>query len=198
MSGASSPERPQRTLWRPAGMLLQPGRTLEAIADQHADTVALYVGYILPFAAIGPVFGAIGLMVFGASIAGIHLKPPILQTLGGAAIDYILSLVSAYLLALIVAVLGPLFGASGGRLQALKLVAYAMTALWVAGVFSLYPTLGLPLMVLGALYSLYALYLGLHSVMRAPEEKVLTYFAAVLVCALVLGVVLRLGAGMIR
>jgi hypothetical protein len=179
-------------------MLLQPGRTLEAVADQHADTVALYVGYILPLAAIGPVFGAVGLMVFGASIAGIHLKPPILQTLGGAVIDYVLSLVSVYLLALVVAALGPLFGARGGRLQALKLVAYAMTALWVAGVFAVYPTLGLPVMLLGALYSLYALYLGLQSVMRAPEEKALTYFAAVLLSALVLGVVLRLGAGMVR
>jgi hypothetical protein len=198
VTNAAEPTRERATLWRPLGMLLQPGRTLEAVADQHADTVALYVGYILPLAAIGPVFGAVGLMVFGASIAGIHLKPPIGETLAGAAINYLLALVSAYLLALAVALLAPLFGARGGRLQALKLVAYACTALWVAGIFAVYPTLGLPVMALGGLYSAYALYLGLEKVMRAPAERALTYFAAVLVAALVLGVALRLAAGLVR
>jgi hypothetical protein len=116
----------------------------------------------------------------------------------GAGIDYLLALVSAYLLSLVIAVLAPLFGGRGGRLQALKLVAYAMTALWLAGVFAVYPTLGLPMTVLGALYSLYALYLGLEKVMHASAERTLTYFAAVLACALVLGLALRLGAGLVR
>ncbi|THD76188.1 MAG: DUF1282 domain-containing protein [Phenylobacterium sp.] len=198
MSAAEPSSRRGGLLWRPAGMLLRPGRTLDAVADQHADSIALYVGYILPLAAIGPVCGVIGLLVFGASIAGIHLKPSIGATLIGGVIDYLLSLVSAYLLALVVAGLAPLFGARGGRLQALKLVAYAGTALWLAGLFAVYPTLGFPMAVLGGLYSLYALFLGLEKVMHAAPDKVLTYFACVLIAVVALAIALRLATGLIR
>jgi hypothetical protein len=178
-------------------MLLQPGRTLEAIADQHADSIALYVGYILPLAAVGPVFGVIGLIVFGGGIAGLHMRMDIWPTVFLEVVNYVFALISVYLLALAISALAPLFGARPGRLQALKLVAYSCTALWLAGVFAIYPPLGFAVMILGALYSLYALYLGLERVMRAPPERALTYFAAILIAAMVIGLVLRLARGRI-
>jgi hypothetical protein len=103
--------------------------------------------------------------------------------------------VGVYLLALTVSALAPAFGGTASRGQALKLVAYSGTAVWVAGVFGLYPTLGLPVAILGGLYSLYALYLGLGPLMRPAPDRTLTFFAAVLACALALAVVLRLAAG---
>jgi hypothetical protein len=195
MSAAEPSSKRAGLAARALGMLLRPSETWDRVAAEPADTRALYLGYVAPLAAIAPVCGAIGLQVFGASIAGIHLKPGLGETLLGAVVDYGLALLAVYLLALAVSALAPVFGGAANRDQALKLVAYSGTAVWLSGVFALYPTLGFPLAVLGGLYSLYALYLGLGRLMRPAPEPTLTYFAAVLACALVLAMVLRLAAG---
>ncbi|MDB5495838.1 MAG: hypothetical protein JWP86_3175 [Phenylobacterium sp.] len=183
---------------RAVGMLLHPGETWAAVAAEPIGVGELYRGYIAPLAAIAPICGAAGLLLFGASIAGIHLKPSLGATLLGAGLDYGLTLIAAYLLALAVAALAPAFGGTGSRIQALKLVAYAGTATWLAGVFALYPTVGFPVAVLGGLYSLYALYLGLSPLMRTPPERSLTYFAVILFAVLLLALLLRLGTGFVR
>jgi hypothetical protein len=183
---------------RAAGMLFRPHETWVAVDAEPTTVSELYLGYIAPLAAIAPVCGAIGLAVFGASIAGIHLKPSLVETLVGAVIDYGLALIATYVLALVVAGLAPAFGGVGNRVQALKLTAHAATALWVAGLFALYPTLGFPLAILAGLYSLYLLYLGLPRLMRTPPEHSLTYFAAVLLAALLLALLLRLGGAFVR
>ncbi|MDB5475976.1 MAG: hypothetical protein JWP49_1487 [Phenylobacterium sp.] len=198
MSAAEPSSRRAGRVARAAGMLFRPGETWTAIDAEPATVSELYLGYIAPLAAITPVCGAIGLAIFGASIAGIHLKPSLVETLVGAVIDYGLALIATYVLALVIAGLAPAFGGVGNRVQALKLTAYAGTALWVAGVFALYPTLGFPLAILAGLYSLYLLYLGLPRLMRAPPERSLTYFAAVLLAALALALLLRLGGAFVR
>jgi hypothetical protein len=185
---------------RAAGMLFRPHATWEAVAGESTTAAELYTGYIAPLAAIAPVCGAIGLLVWGASIAGvgIQLKTSVVETLVGAAIDYALSLLAVYLLALFVSLVAPLFGGVASRLQALKLVGYSGTALWVAGVFALYPSLGFPVSILAGLYSLYVLSLGLGPVMQVPHARSLTYFATVLVAAVLLSLVLRLATGFVR
>ena len=63
-----------------------------------------------------------------------------------------------------------------------------MTASWVGGVFNIFP----PIAILGAvagLYGLYLLYLGLPRLMKAPEDKALTYTIVVIVAALVINLV---------
>lgn len=183
---------------RARGMLLHPGRTWGKVAGEPATVGELMLGYAAPLAAIGPVCGTLGLLVFGAGIAGIRMKTPsLLETIGGGLIDFAFSLISAYLLALTISALAPLFGGRVDRVQALKLVVYAATAVWVAGVFALYPIFGFTVGLLGALYSLYALYLGLPLLMRAPGERALTYFAAVLICAGALAIGVRLATGFI-
>lgn len=183
---------------RALGMLLRPGLTWAEVADEPATVRGLMLAYVAPLAAIGPVCGALGLLVFGAGIAGIKMKTPsLLETIGGGLLDYAFSLILAYLLALVISALAPRFGGRVDRVQAVKLVAYAGTAVWLAGVFALYPVLGFPVALLGALYSLYALYLGLPLLMRVPHERALTYFAAVLVCGVALADLVRLASGFI-
>ena len=196
MGVAESSSKRADLVTRVKGMLLRPGLTWAEVADEPVTVRGLLLGYVAPLAAIGPVCGAVGLVVFGASIAGVEVrKPSALETLGSGAIDYALSLFSTYLMALIVSALAPVFGGRTDRAQALKLVAYSGTAVWLTGVFGLYPTLGFPLAILGGLYSLYALYLGLPRLMRSPEARALTYFAAVLICAGALALLLRLATG---
>jgi len=178
-------------------MLFRPLATWRIVAAEPADSRALLLGYVAPLAAIGPVCGAVGLQVFGASIAGIRLKPGLGATMAAAGLDYALGLLAVCLLALAVSALAPAFGGAASRGEALKLVAYAGTAVWLSGLFALYPTLGPPMAVLGGLYSFYALHLGLGPVMRAAPERALSYFVVVLACALALGLLLRLAAAQV-
>ena len=99
-----------------------------------------------------------------------------------------LSLASVYVVALIVDALAPNFGSQKNFLQALKLVAFSMTAAWLAGIFSLLPALSI-LGLLG-LYSLYVLFLGLPILMKTPEDKVIPYFVVILIAAVVVNVVI--------
>jgi hypothetical protein len=200
MSAAEPSSKRAGLAGRAAAMLVRPARTLELAADEPTTAAELWAGYILKLAAIAPVCGAIGLLVFGASIAGVglQLKTSVLQTLLGAVVDYALSLVAVYVLALLVSLAAPLFGGVSNRTQALKLVGYSGTAVWVAGLFALYPTLGFPLEILGGLYSLYALYLGLGPLMQVPHVRSLNFFALLLVAAIALSLVLRLAGGFVR
>jgi hypothetical protein len=56
-------------------------------------------------------------------------------------------------------------------------------------VLTIIPGLGPVLALLGAIYALYLLYLGLPRVMKSPEDKTLGYTAAVIGCLIALGLV---------
>jgi uncharacterized protein YqgC (DUF456 family) len=102
-------------------------------------------------------------------------------------VQYVLTLASVYVMALVIDALAEPFGARKDRLQALKVAAYSATAGWLAGIFGLFPPLSL-LAILG-LYSAFLLYRGLGVVMKAPAEKALGYAASVIVVLLVLAIV---------
>jgi Yip1-like protein len=74
------------------------------------------------------------------------------------------------------------------------LVAYSGTAFWVAGIVMLIPAISV-LVILGAFYSLYLLYLGLPKLMRSPADKSVGYAAVVTVAVLVLFLVIGAIAG---
>jgi len=75
--------------------------------------------------------------------------------------------------------LAPTFGGRKDFVSAMKVAAYTPTAAWLASVFMALPVLAI-LAALG-LYSLYLFYLGLPVLMRAPQERALGYFLAVMV-----------------
>jgi hypothetical protein len=93
-----------------------------------------------------------------------------------------------YVIALLIDVLAPSFGAQKNFPNALKLSVYSHTPAWLAGIFLIVPGLGF-LRSLG-LYGLYLLWLGLPPLMRAPRDKALLYAGAVVLCAVLLVVVI--------
>ena len=170
---------------RVKNILLTP-RTEWQVIDAETTTVAdLYKGYIIPLAAIGPICMAIGWSVFGLRVPFLGTyRPPMVNTLTTAVVQYVATLIGIYILAMIIDKLAPTFNGTPGMIQALKVAAYASTASWVAGIFGLVPALSF-LGILGA-YSLYLLYLGLPVLMKAPAEKALSYTVVVILCAIVL------------
>ena len=98
---------------------------------------------------------------------------------------WVFALVACWIDAVVIEKLAPTFQSRGNTAQALKVVVYSMTPVWVAGVLSLVPALS-PLTIIAALYAIYIFYLGVSPVMGTPPGKVIPYM---LVSALVIIVV---------
>lgn len=175
---------------RAKAILTTPATEWPVIAGEATTTRDLYLGYIVPLAAIGPIAGFIKLSVFGigSPVFG-TVRLGVGASLGNMILSYVLALVGVYIVALVLDALAPHFGGQKDRLQALKTAAYASTAAWIAGIGQLVPVLGILIMLAGAVYSIYLLYLGLPVTMKAPKEKSVAYTAVTIVVVLVLGMV---------
>lgn len=170
-------------------LLLNPKDEWLVIDKEVVDTASLYKFYIAPLAAIGPVCSMIGLSLVGMTLPMMgtyHM--PFGAAVVQAILNFALMLGGVYVVALIIDGLAPTFGAQRNKMQALKLAAYASTASWLGGVFTLIPAFGM-LSLLAALYSLYLFYLGLPLLMQVPEEKVVGYLAVVVISAIALFIV---------
>lgn len=173
---------------RVKNILLQPKQEWVVIDTETTDTKTLYTTYAMLLAAIPAVAGFIGGSIIGYGAFGVSFRVPIVQGIAGMVISYALALGGVYVLALIIDALAVNFGGTKNMNQALKLAIYSATASWLAGIFSMVPGLGI-LGLLG-LYSLYLLYTGLPVLMKAPDDKALTYTIVIVVCAIVIAVVI--------
>ncbi len=168
----------QVILARVQQILLNPKAAWAQIDAEPVNVQDLYRIYIIPLAAIPPVATFLGMALFGLRFAIIP-----------AIVSFALALAAVYVFALIIDYLAPQFGAASNFKQAFKVAAYAPTAAWVAGVFNILPGAGSIISVIGALYSLYLLFLGLPMLMRPPEDKATTYTLVAIVCGIVVEVV---------
>ena len=170
---------------RVKGILLRPNQEWQTIAGETTTIPELYKTYVIILAAIGPVASIIGMSLVGI---GGFFRVPIASSLASGVVNYILTLVGVYILALIIDGLAPTFSGEKNINQAFKVAAYSYTPGWILGVLLIIPALS-PLMILG-LYGLYLLYLGLPVLMKSPQEKSLGYTVTVVVAAIVIFVVI--------
>lgn len=183
-------------LERAKNILLQPQAEWDKIAGEPADVNKIYIGYVLPLAALSAICAFIGLSLIGVSAFGVTVKTPIVSGAVGAVIQVAMALVGVYLLALITNALAPNFGSQQDMGQAHKLAAYGSTASFVAGVFSIFPPLAM-LGILG-LYSLVLMYIGLPRLMKTPEDKRIGYLATIIIIAIVLSIVIGVVVASVR
>jgi len=169
-------------------MIQQPAKEWELIDREEYTVKDLFTEYAMILAAIPAVAGFIGNSIVGLGGYLSNYRIPIPAGIAHMVLEYLFSLGSVYIIALVVDGFAPTFGAKKNFLQALKLVVFSSTAFWLAGIFSLLPAM----MILGllGLYSLYLLYLGLPLLMNVHKDNTLPYFAVVVVASLVVNVVL--------
>jgi hypothetical protein len=163
-------------------MITRPALEWDVIAPEPASVGGLFTGYACILAAIGPIASLLGDVVF--------LHEAVLNALASAVLDYGLSLVGVYVLALILDGLAPNFGAEKDQLQALKLAVYSSTGAWIAGIGGLLPPLAGILALVGLVYTFYTLYLGMPKLMKAPADKLVGYFVIVVVADIVISLVI--------
>jgi hypothetical protein len=166
-------------------ILLSPQTEWEVIDAESTTAAQLYTGYIAPLAAIGPLARLIGYSVFGVGVPFMGTyRVPFGYAITSAIVTYIMTLVTTYVLALIVDALAPTFNGKRSQIQALKLVAYSSTAIWVAGIFALIPSLWF--LTLVGIYSLFLLYLGMPILMKSAKDKAVGYTVVVVLVGIVL------------
>jgi Yip1 domain len=166
-------------------LLLSPAAEWDVIAGEAADIQKIYMNYVGPLIVAAAVAGAIGMSVVGM----MSLRMGVGTAFTMMIVQIVMGLVMVYVLAYVINMLAPQFGAKPDMDQAFKLAAYSPTASWVAGLVMIIPALGM-LALLGALYSLFLLYVGLPKLMKPAEDKQMVYTLAVVAVMVVIAVVM--------
>ncbi|HWK01009.1 MAG TPA: Yip1 family protein [Xanthobacteraceae bacterium] len=174
---------------RVKNIILRPKAEWPVIDREPGDAAYLFKNYVAILAAIPAICGFIGTSLIGLRVPGMEtIRMPVGFGLGSAIIGYLLTFLIVYAVALIVDALAKSFGGRKHFESALKLTVYSYTPAWLCGFFFLIPALSF--LSIFSLYGLYLLWLGLPVLMKAPQEKSLLYAGAVVICAIVLGVIL--------
>ena len=165
---------------RAKNIVVSPKTEWDAIAADPTPTPALITGYVLPLAAVAAVAAFIGIVFIGQSLGPLGtVRMPLVAGLVGLVFQLAMAVAMVFLLGFIIDALAPTFGGQKNMAQAVKVAAYAYTPVWVVGILSIIPALGLP------------------RLMKSPQEKSAGYTAVVIVVAIVLGLVLAMVGGML-
>jgi hypothetical protein len=164
------------TMDRIKGMLLAPKAEWPKVAAEPATVQSLYTGWIMILGLIGPIAM---LVLLGFVSGGFGLS--------AAIASYVNTLVGVAIIALIADLIAPTFGGTRDYVASLKLVAYAATAVWVAQIALVVPILGALVVLVGAIYSVYLLFLGAPVLHKCTGDKAVAYTIVLLLCAIVIG-----------
>ena len=172
---------------RAKAIVLSPKTEWPIVAAETTEPTKVLTSYALPLIAIGPIAALIGSQLFPLTVLGITFKPSITAALVSAVVSFAVAILGLYVVAFVANFLSPKFGGKDGFPAAFRLVAYSMTAYWVAGIFGLMPALALLSLV--GLYSLYLFYLGATPVLGVPQDKAVGYTVVTVLVAIVVNIV---------
>lgn len=182
---------------RVKNILLTPKTEWPVIAAESTPASALVTGYVLPLAALAAVATLIGASIIGYGAPGFGTyRVPLASGIMMLVWSIAMAVLGCFVMGFVIDALAPTFGGQKSTAQAFKVAVYSFTPVWIAGVFRIIPLLGI-LSLLGAIYAIYLLYLGLHAVMKAPEDKAIAYTAAVAIVGFVVMMIVAAIGGMI-
>ncbi|HMH21822.1 MAG TPA: Yip1 family protein [Puia sp.] len=174
---------------RVKNILLTPKTEWAAISHETETPQTLLGKYVIPMALIPAValfigFGLIGIGTGFGRFSDIGFGARLgVQSFVGSIIGY-------YLCTYVIDALAPTFGSEKNIGRSAQLVAYSFTASWVAGIFSILPSLRI-LSILG-LYGVYLIYEGIPVMKKTPEDKRIGYLVLTAVVLIVITYVVAL------
>ncbi|MBD3287537.1 DUF1282 domain-containing protein [candidate division KSB1 bacterium] len=168
----------QKILNRVQGVLFKPEETWDVIKAEQSSVQQIYKEYLIFLAAIPALSGFLGALFKGTGF---------FQSLFWAALFYLLSLAGVWLSVALIKGIANNFKISTDKIEIQKLVSYAYTAFFVAGIFLLIPPL-FWLSVVG-IYGFYLYAIGVPKILSIPGKErlnftVITIFALVFVLIL--------------
>ncbi|MCX6150276.1 MAG: Yip1 family protein [Ignavibacteriales bacterium] len=174
---------------RAKNIIISPANEWEVIKQESSSVAEMFLKYAVILAAISAVAGFIGFSLFGISLGFISYHVPVASGILWAVLTYVLSLVGVYITALVVDTLAPSFGSTKDMVASLKVVVFAYTPTWVAGILNVIPSLGI-LVTLASIYSLVLMYMGLQKVKDVPKDKMVGYFLVTLAVTIVIYIII--------
>lgn len=175
-------------------IILKPRETWQVIKAETVSVQDLFINYAAPLALVPAVAALIGLSVVGIRMPAGHIaRAPFMEALVGSVLGYVFGLLGLLAGAWAVNFLAPYFDSKADFNAAIKLVVFSMTPIWLVGVFSVLPGLGL-LQIFGV-YGIYLLYLGLPILMETSPEKAFWYTALIVIGAILISLVLNILVG---
>ena len=178
------PEGRTALIARAKAILMTPKEEWPKIAAEPASISDVLKSYALPLLAIGPIAFFIGSQIFGVNMVFMTFRPSLMGGLSTLIMSLIMAVISLGVITLACELIAPHFGGEANRTRAFKLVAYSMTAGWIAGVLNLVPALSV-IGILAGIYSIYLFYLGTSTMMKVPHDKAPVYMVVVALCAIV-------------
>jgi len=164
---------------RAYGLLREPKKEWEQIKAEETTVPNLLIGYVAPLAAIPPVAGLIGSLIFEPIRVG-----SITNAVVGVFVTWVVTVALVFLVGVLINTLADQFDADRNDIGAQKVAAYSITPALLSGLFSLWPPLWwVSLFALAAM--VYVMYRGLPVLMKAPEDRALSYAGTVTVAAAV-------------
>jgi len=168
------------------GLLMEPGKTWDAIAAEPMTLGGVFTGYVLPLAAIPSIASAIGTFL-GGNLPNV---PELL-------ISYVIAVVSVLIMGKIMPPLAARFGAAPDANAGMRLAAFAPTGAWVGGLALIVPSIGGLLALVGALYTLFLFYDGAQRLFSVePVKARMLGFSAVL-ASILLNMLIGLAVGIL-
>jgi hypothetical protein len=180
---------------RAAAISLRPQSEWPVIAAEPNSYAGIFAGYVAPLAAIGPIALVIGLSIVGIGIPFLGTyRTPLGASIVQGVFTFVMVLAGVAIMTAIASALAPYFGGRRDNVAALKLVGYAYTPAFIAGVLGLFPPFSF-LEIFAALWTLYVFYRGAAPLVMSSKEKALAYTAACVVCGIAVGFAGMLVAG---
>jgi len=159
---------------RVKNILISPKKEWMVINQETASPMSLFIGYVLPLAVIGSIGSILqGFLFPGTNSLGFFLLTGIISMLAG--------LVAYYSVIIVVDNLAPGFASEKDPGKSAQLVAYSCTPAYIASLFGFIPYIGGVLSILGWIYGIYLMYLGIGLLKKTPEEKKVVYIIVVYV-----------------
>ena len=172
---------------RATAITLRPQSEWPVIAAEPNSFAGIFTGYVAPLAAIGPIALVIGLSIVGVGVPFLGTyRTPIVASIVQGAVTFVMVLIGVAIMTAIAGALAPHFGGRRDNVAALKLVGYAYTPAFIAGVLGLFPPLSF-LEIFAGLWTLYVFYRGAAPLLMSSPDKALAYTATCVVCGIVLG-----------
>ena len=170
-------------------IIISPKETWQIIKGENPSIQELFINYAAPLALIPAVAALIGITIIGVRMpSGSIVRAPFMEALTSELVGFIFQLLGILFAGWIVTLLAPYFNSRSDFNTATKLVVYSMTPIWLVGVLSLIPSLGI-LEILG-LYGVYLLYLGLPVLLDTPKERAIWYTTLIIITAFIIQFIL--------
>lgn len=182
-NGSSSTFDIRATFSDAIALVKNPTTFMTARSEQDQPLKSLIINYVAVLAAVPFIATLIGyswyyrfFSIFGGG--------GIAYILGITILSYILDIIAVFVIGFIMWKLAPTFGTSTTQVRATRMAAYIFTPYFLISILNIVPFIGF-LTILGVLYGLYIMYLGLPIVMKTPKEKVLGYLIVTVVATIV-------------